>query len=86
MNQDLTLSLKTLLPELSSKYQANDLPWDMKIAYPHPTLDDEVINANDDMPHTVKKEVNSVELSWKANSKHRLSEFDGVKMKRQRSR
>ena len=72
MNQDLTLSPRTLLPKLSSKYKANDLPWDMKIAYPHPTLDDEVITADAGMPHAVKKQVNAVELSGKKKTKRDL--------------
>ena len=70
MNQDLTLSLKTLVPDLLSKYKTDDLAWEMKIAYPRPTLDDEVIIANVDMPHGVKKQANAVELSGKP--KHNL--------------
>ena len=77
MNQDLSLSLQTLLPELatdtSHKYNDNDLPWDMMIAYPHPTLDDKIISAAADMPHAVKKQVNAIELSSKTNKKERFA-------------
>ena len=76
MNQDLSLSLQTLLPELatdtSNKYNDNDLPWDMMIAYPHPTLDDKIISAAADMPHAVKKQVNAIELSSKKKPKRDL--------------
>ena len=72
MVQDLTLSLRNLLPELSSKYEIHDLPWEMKIAYNHPTLPDKVIAAAADMPHGVKKQVNAVELSGKPKSKRDL--------------
>ena len=48
MNQYLTLSLKTLLADLLSKYKIDDLPWEMEIAYSHLTLEDEVITADAD--------------------------------------
>ena len=50
------------------KYEEEDLPWDMNIAYPHPTLDDENISSAADMPHGVKKQVNAIENSGKKSS------------------
>ena len=72
MNQDLSLSLKQLLPDLTSKYEDDDLPWDMMIAYPHPTLDNEIISSAADMGHAVKKQANAVELSGKEKHKRDL--------------
>ena len=72
VTQDLTLSLKSLLPNLTSKYGADDLPWEIKIAYPHPTLENEVITADADMPHGAKKQANAVELSCKPKHKRDL--------------
>ena len=33
------------------KYEEDELPWDMKVAYPHPTLEGIIIVSSADMPH-----------------------------------
>ena len=53
-------------------YKQEDLPWDMMVAYPHPTLEGRIIIAAADMPHAIKKQVNALELSSKAKSKRDL--------------
>ena len=40
-------------------YGKNDLPWDFPMAYPHPTLKGIVIVSATNMPHVIKKQVNT---------------------------
>ena len=51
------------------KYRKDDLPWDMRVAYPHPTVNGLIIVAAADMPHAVKKQVNAIEFSGKPKHK-----------------
>lgn len=53
-------------------YKIDELPWDLKVAYKHPTLDDIIILSAADMPHAIKKQVNAIELSGKMKSKRDL--------------
>ena len=59
------------------RYKRDELPWDMMVAYPHPTKEDLTIVAAADMPHAVKKQVNAVENSGKPNSQRDLH-LDGL--------
>jgi hypothetical protein len=59
------------------RYKRDELPWDMMVAYPHPTKEDVTVVAAADMPHAVKKQVNAVENSGKPNSQRDLH-LDGL--------
>ena len=37
------------------KYKKDELPWDMPVAYYHPTVRKSVISAGGDAPHGIKK-------------------------------
>lgn len=43
------------------KFGDDELPWDMKVAYPHPTVKDMLIFALADFSHAIKKIANSLE-------------------------
>ena len=45
------------------KYKKDELPWDMPVAYYHPTVRKSVIAAGGDAPHGIKKEANGMENS-----------------------
>ena len=44
---------------LKKTYAPHELPWDMKVAMPHPTVKGVTIFAGADMPHVVKKSRNT---------------------------
>ena len=67
---DLGLSIEDLLPSVLTHLERNatdlnKLPKKMKVAYPHPSVDEQFIFIGGDMPHAVKKVVNAMENSGK---------------------
>ena len=52
---------KPALDPTKRKFKENELPWDMLVAYYHPSVDGLIIMALADMSHGVKKIANSVE-------------------------
>ena len=61
------------------KYGEDELPWDLKVAMKHPTVDGVLIFAGADLGHAVKKNRNTVEKSGMKNSKRELI-LDGQPM------
>ena len=64
LKTEATKDLNELVPRVKTDtpkktYDARDLPWDMKVAMPHPTIKGVIIFAGADMPHVVKKGRNS---------------------------
>jgi hypothetical protein len=56
----------------SNHYTEHELPWDLPLAHPHPSVKDVIIVQSGDAPHTIKKMRNSIELSGKEDSNRNL--------------
>jgi len=54
------------------RYTENDLPWTMKVAYVHPSMEGVIIVPTGDMPHSLKKMRNAMDLSGKDKSARNL--------------
>jgi hypothetical protein len=54
------------------RYAADHLPWKMKAAYDHPSMEGVIIVPTGDMPHSLKKMRNAMDLSGKDKSARNL--------------
>ena len=76
-----TLSIKDVLKCYLSDNLRRLLPMDMKIAFPHPIRSDILIFIGGDMPHLVKKFVNTLERSGEKDSTNLFFENNYMSLK-----
>ncbi len=71
--EDVDMELNTEDMELEHwKYAEEDLPWDMGVAFEHPTAEGVIIVAAADMGHTLKKKRNAMKHSGNDDKKRDL--------------
>ena len=68
MNQNSLISCYLF----SKKYKTNELPWDEKIGFDHPSVEGVVVVATGDMGHSLKKMRNALETSGKERHSREL--------------
>ena len=61
------------------KFTEDELPWDLPVAYPHPTVDGLTILALADMSHGIKKVANAVERANLRGLQHQPINMDMLK-------
>ncbi len=72
-DEDVDMELNTAEMELENqKYDEEDLPWDMGVAFEHPTVEGVIIVAAADMGHTLKKKRNAMKHSGNDDKKRDL--------------